>query len=83
MNHFANFLEKFKASLGKTASEKEAALDVIAKYCGYRPSLDQIEFKDGTLKLSLSPAFKSAIFLKKHLILDDLKQKNSTLLDIH
>lgn len=71
------YLEKFK-NIGQ--SEKllnTAVLEVIKEVTGINLDYKNVSVKSGELFLKVSPGIRSAIFIKKELILNKIKERGT------
>jgi len=75
MNHIDGFFSKFKSAFANVANKKEIIAAVCLTHSKTVIPLSHIEIQGSLLKLNISSAAKSAIFMKKTEILAELNQK--------
>ncbi len=75
MNHIDGFFSKFKSAFANMANKKEIVAAVCLAHSKTTIPLSGIEIQGPVLRLNISPAAKSAIFMKKTEILAELNQK--------
>lgn len=75
MDHINGFLRRLKNTLTAQADKKQIISSVCLERAGVQVQPNQIVIQNRTIKLNISPAAKSAIFLGKSAILKDLEQK--------
>ncbi|MEK7390632.1 MAG: hypothetical protein AAB635_00665 [Patescibacteria group bacterium] len=83
MNHIDVFFSKLKSTFANQTGKKEIISSACLRHSAVDAGASQIEIHGRVVRLNISPAAKSAIFLKKTAILDDINQKiKPTLIDI-
>lgn len=83
MNHIDIFFSKLKSAFANYADKKEIISSICLRRGAVSVDASQIEINGRVVRLNISPAAKSAIFLKKTEILDDINQKvKPTFIDI-
>lgn len=74
MHHIDGYFSKLKAAFAGQASKKDAVLSACEKV-GVKILPEQFEIRNEVLYLKTNPAAKSAIFMKKAAILEQINQK--------
>lgn len=83
MNHIDVFFSKLKSAFANNADKKEIISSACLRCGAVNVNASQIEINNRVIRLNISPAAKSAVFLKKTEILDDINQKvKPTFIDI-
>ena len=75
MNHIDNFFSKLKSTFANQANKKEIISSACLRHSAVNLHPSQIEIQDRVVRLNVSSAAKSAIFLKKTAILEEISQK--------
>ncbi|HLP43803.1 MAG TPA: hypothetical protein VK145_00820 [Candidatus Nanoarchaeia archaeon] len=84
MNHIDNFFARFKKAFVGNSNKKEAIAASCMSHAGLNVTPEQIEIKGQIVRLNISPAAKSNLFMKKADILADINQKiKPDISDIH
>lgn len=66
------FLDKFKGQVKEGNSNIENIIIVLKKHTNLDFKKEDLEVKNGVLYIKTTPTKKNLIFIKKHLILEDL-----------
>lgn len=82
MFNINSYLDKFKNIAVKEVLFRETIINVINKRIKSSLSVTDLNFKNGIVTIKASPAIKGEIFLKKMLILEDLKSLSEKVIDI-
>ncbi|MBI2096310.1 MAG: hypothetical protein HYT43_01600 [Candidatus Taylorbacteria bacterium] len=83
MFNISSFFAKFKKLGLDKEREKAAVLEVLREVLPVEIKDEVVRIKDGIIRLSGSPALKSAVFLKKQEILEKIKSlTDKSFLDI-
>ncbi len=75
MDNLSFFLKKFQKIIGDKSEEKIAIKEAVKTFCNLDLDIKGIKIRDGNVLLSVSPVFRSEIFLKKQKILPYLKSR--------
>jgi hypothetical protein len=73
MFNISSFLKRATTIVDSGELKKKEIQYIIQKYTGYICPLDAISFQRDTLILSINPAYKMALLMKKDVILEHLK----------
>lgn len=76
MFNISSYLEKFKNIGQEEKSVKETILFVIKEVTGVVVEGKNIKIKNREVSLSVSPAVKNTIYIKKDIILNRIKEKS-------
>ena len=71
MFNIASYLHKFSKNIESAEIDNNGICGVISKHTDLTVTSDNIEIKNYTLYLDISPTFKNKLFMKKRAILDD------------
>lgn len=75
MDHIGNLFSRLKTAFSDLESKKEIITTSCATIAGIKLTPEQINIDSKIIRLDISPAAKSALFMKKTEILADLKEK--------
>ena len=76
MNLFNSILEELSKKIKGAEIYKEEVSLVISRLLNININPDQISIKNGTLFLNVSPTIKSALLLKKEVLIKELSKFN-------
>jgi hypothetical protein len=76
MNLFNSILEELSKKIKGAEIYKEEVSLVISRLLNININPDQIAIKNGTLFLNVSPTIKSALLLKKEMLIKELSKFN-------
>jgi hypothetical protein len=76
MFNISSYLEKFKNIGQEERLLKETILSIIKEVAGVVVDARNIKIKNGEVSLSVSPAVKNTIYIKKDIILNKIKEKS-------
>ena len=83
MENISSFLQRFKALLSSAGARKQISLEAIKEFFNIDIDPEKVKIKNDVLFLDVSPAFKSALFLKKKDLLNTINQRvGSKIFDI-
>lgn len=77
MEELDHFLNKFKQSLGRDVSEREAVAEVIHKLLGFQVRLEDVSVKGDTIHIKTTPPKKSEIRLRETDVLSEARKKTN------
>lgn len=77
MFNIASFLEKFSKNISNTEIHTQSVLEIIKKNTQIELSKDQVEIKDGGIRVTASPGVKNKIFMYKEKILEEVNSSLS------
>lgn len=78
MFDIAKYLEKFKVISRSRIDLITTIKEEIKNICDINLEENKIKFKDGVVWISEKPIIKTAIFLKKQEVLDEINRKSKT-----
>ncbi len=83
MNHINDLFSKLKSSFATQANKKEVFSLACLKFSGAKLTDAEIEINGQFVRLNTNPSAKSAIFMKKAAILEEInKTIKPTIVDI-
>ena len=69
----SSFLEKFKHLIETDRSMKDSVINSVFKVLSFKLAENNITVKGGTITIKANPVLKSEIFMKKELILEEIR----------
>ena len=75
MNHINDLFSKLKSSFATYNNKKEIVIAVCLKHAGTKLADSEIEINSQFVRLNANPSAKSAIFMKKAAILEEINQQ--------